>query len=282
MTDSAALRWSRLVAQRRAAAGDACAPGVGGARGAGMAERLRAASRRDMTETPVFAAVVGALGPERSVLDIGAGTGRYTVPLARSGCRIWALEPSAAMRDHLAEELAALSAEERARVQVVARAWPEGRGAVPGVEVALASLVVHFCPDCVGFLEGMEAVASRRCVVAIRAEQMHPLGERLWGRFHPDRPFPRQPVLADLLDVLRELGMTPEVQLHPALRPYGRYGSWEEARREAARLLELSTPEALERLDAELQGTLERDGDDWRVAGAPVREAVVSWTPRRP
>ena len=278
MNEPAAARWARLVAHRRS--GRSPFPGRGEGPPAGMAAGLRAASRRDMTRTPLFQAVVGALGPERTVLDLGAGTGRYTVPLARAGCRVWALEPSDGMREHLAEEMAALSLEEAARVHVVPRGWPEGRDAVPPVEVALASLVVHFSEDAVGFLQAMEAAATRRAVLAIRAGQMHPLAERLWPRFHPERPFPAQPILADLVDVLHEMGVEPEVGVHEAVRTYGRYATLEDARREAARMLDLTELDDLARLDAELPSALVQGDDGWRADAAPVHEAVVSWAPR--
>src|SRR4029079_17506368 len=39
------------------------------------------------------------LGGRSTVVDIGAGTGRATWPLAEPGCKVYAVEPSAAMRD---------------------------------------------------------------------------------------------------------------------------------------------------------------------------------------
>ena len=279
MSDSAAAQWARLVANRREGRGTITGRGEGPA--ARMAAGLRAASRRDMTQTPLFQAVVGGLGGERSVLDLGAGTGRYTVPLVRAGCRVWALEPSSGMREYLSEELAALSPAEAGRVQVVPQGWPEGRSAVPPVEVVLASLVVHFCEDPVAFIEAMAGMASRRCVIGIRVAQMHPLADRLWSEFHPERPFPAQPVLADLQAVLREMGVTPEVLEHEAVRPYGRYATQEEARADAVRLLDISVPEDLARLDHVLSTVLVAHGDGWVIDGGPAREAVVYWTPRR-
>jgi SAM-dependent methyltransferase len=43
------------------------------------------------------------LGPGRSVLELGAGTGRFTTLLVRSGAEVIATEPVAAMRERLAE-----------------------------------------------------------------------------------------------------------------------------------------------------------------------------------
>lgn len=274
---ASAARWTELVSHRHRQPGG---PGRGGP--GRMAENLREAGRRDMTRTPVYQAVVEALGPERTVLDIGAGPGRYTLPLARAGCRVWALEPSDVGRGYLREDAAQLPPEAAAAITVLAETWPDGRAAVPPVEVALASLVIHFCPDAAGFLTAMEAAASRRCVLAIRVGQMQPLLATLWPIFHPEEPLPRQPVLADLLAVMDELGIRPEVHRHQAMRAYGRYASREEARDHLVAALHLEGAPALERLDAELAGRLvPTDDGGWRAAEG-VQEAVVTWRPRRP
>lgn len=270
----AAARWSELVSARHRTGG---MPGGAGR----MAQNLREAGRRDMTRTPVFSTVIEACGPDRTVLDIGAGPGRYTLPLAKAGCRVWAVEPGEVMRQYLEEDRQRLPAEAAGRIQVVAGAWPQARSAIPEVEVALASLVVHFSADAVGFLQGMQQAATRRCVLAIRVGQMEPLAARLWPVFHPERPAPLQPVLADLLAVMREMDIHPDVQEHEAVRAYGgRYASRQEARARLASILHLESEADLARLDAKLQEALVPDGDGWRT-GEPVREAVVSWAPPR-
>jgi SAM-dependent methyltransferase len=268
---AAATRWAEMVSARHREGGIPGGPGR-------MAQNLREAGRRDMTQTPAFQAVLAACGPERTVVDIGAGTGRYTLPLARAGCRVWAVEPSEQMRVYLEEDRGALPAEAAARIRVVTGNWPEAEAEVPPVEVALASLVIHFYPDAVGFLEGMGRAATRRCVLAIRAGQMEPLAARLWPLFHPDRPAPAQPVLRDLLAVMEEAGLRADVETHAPARPYGRYRSREEARSRLAAMLRLDSDADLARLDTELRGLLVADGDGWR-GGDPVEEALVSWTP---
>ena len=273
----AAEHWSHLVAHR---GGPGRGPGGGGGGPdfGSMADRLSRDGRRDMTRTPAFEGVAAALGPERSVLDIGAGTGRYSLPLAAAGCRVQALEPSAEMRSRLERALADGPAEVAGRVAVLAAPWPAPPGTVEPVEVALASLVIHFCADAPGFIRAMAAAASRRCVIAIRADQHHPLAERLWPRFHPDLPHPDQPVADDLLWVLDEMGIRPEVRVHDPARPYGHYGSPEEAVRQLSGLLRLEAA-AAEALDREVRPLLRPDGDGWVVDGPPVREALVSWIP---
>ena len=276
----AAERWMALVANRTR--GDGPSPGARGmGPGPGMAERLREDASHDMTRAPLYQAVLAGLGPERTVLDIGAGPGRYSLPLARAGCRVWAVEPGDPMRQVLEADRATLAPEAAARLTVVAGAWPESRAVVPPVEVAFASLVIHFCPDAPAFLRAMSAAASRRCLLAIREGQMNPLVEALWPRFHPDRPFPRQPVLSDLRAVLEEVGILAEVRVHGAMRRYGHFASREEARTRLAGMLGVEGPDDLARLDEALDGQLTPGEDGGVAAGEPVREGLLEWTPVR-
>ena len=162
---------------------------------------------------------------------------------------MWAVEPSEQMRVYLEEDRGALPPDASARIRVVTGNWPEVQAEVPPVEVPLASLVIHFYADAAGFLEGMGRAATRRCVLAIRAGQMEPLAARLWPLFHPDRPAPAQPVLRDVLAVMEEVGLHPDVQTHAPARPYGRYPSREEARSRLAAMLRLESDADLARLD---------------------------------
>ncbi|WP_448204372.1 class I SAM-dependent methyltransferase [Azospirillum sp. sgz302134] len=53
------------------------------------------------------------------VLEIGCGTGRLTIPLARAGHEVWAVDVSAAMLDQLRAKLAAEPPEVQTRVHIV-------------------------------------------------------------------------------------------------------------------------------------------------------------------
>lgn len=53
------------------------------------------------------------------VLEIGCGTGRLTIPLARAGHEVWAVDVSAAMLDQLGAKLAREAPEVQARVHPV-------------------------------------------------------------------------------------------------------------------------------------------------------------------
>jgi ubiquinone/menaquinone biosynthesis C-methylase UbiE len=66
------------------------------------------------------AAIEWLLGPEPlDVLDLGAGTGKLTAALLAAGHRVTALEPSAGMRDVLAERVAAVAGREARGLTIV-------------------------------------------------------------------------------------------------------------------------------------------------------------------
>jgi len=48
----------------------------------------------------------GALKKGFKVLDVGAGSGRYAIPMAKMGCEVTALEPAAAMVEQIRERMA--------------------------------------------------------------------------------------------------------------------------------------------------------------------------------
>ena len=241
-----------------------------------MADALRSPSDHDLKDHPVTQEVLAHLGPQRTVVDIGAGIGRFTVPLAAMGCDVWAIEPSALMRDQLHQTL--ITNKLDSRVHTVAGLWPGVE--VPTVEVALAAFVIHFSPDPRQFVQAMEAAATVRCVMAIHVDHMFSGLDDLWAVFHPDRPAPTSPVFRDVYTLLWNEGIVADVHV---VEDPPRDGLWRDPHKVLdglADLLQIDTDAEREHL-----ATLVREGWETRegtlMTPSSHRWALVSWTPRK-
>ena len=180
---------------------------------AAIAARYAARTRRTPQPDDFMRWLLPHIAPGMSVLDIGAGTGRYVAPLLAAGCHVTALEPSAAMRGQL---LAAHAETAPDRLQVVTGTWPETN--VPHCDVAMAVHVLYAVRDVAPFLLAMDAVARERCVVVLGAR--HPTTPilPLWAAYHGERRAPL-PAAYECLAVLAQLGIAADVSVLPAREP---------------------------------------------------------------
>ena len=85
--------------------------------GAGYDSSYRQADYFGSEPSPLLSRFADWIPSGARVLDIGAGQGRNTLPLARSGCRVTALEPSAVGLEIIGERAAA----ENLAVELVAQ-----------------------------------------------------------------------------------------------------------------------------------------------------------------
>jgi SAM-dependent methyltransferase len=123
----------------------------------------RTKKRNEERKDPLLEYVLNDLKPGETVLDIGAGTGRWTVPLAKQARQVTAVEPSAAMLDILKENAkeAGLT-----NVEIIQSTWETAR--VSPHDIAVCAHAMYQTPDLVAFSRQMEANATRRCYLAIR------------------------------------------------------------------------------------------------------------------
>lgn len=103
------------------------------------------------------------LKPGETALDIGTGTGRWTVPLTKKAEEVTAVEPSAAMLDILkgnAKEVGLTN------IEIIHPTWEAAR--VTPHDVAVCAHAMYQTPDLVAFARQMETNAARRCYLAMR------------------------------------------------------------------------------------------------------------------
>ena len=160
---------------------------------AGMVERWRrvareldSGSRADPDHLLAF--ILGRLTPEMSVLDVGAGIGRWTVPIAKAVRQVTAVEPVPGMREVLAERAAAHGLTSLTIVDVP---WMEAE--VPPHDVVIAAHATYTTIELFNFACKMDAIARRTCYLALRVPAhdgvIGELSEFIHGRWHDSPNF---------------------------------------------------------------------------------------------
>lgn len=142
------------------------------------------------------------VGPDATVIDIGAGTGRYTLPVARWAREVIAVEPSPVMSGYLRENLARRGID---NVMLVARRWEVAEVAV--ADFAVCSHVLYDVLEIDAFLRKMDELARHGCFIVHHREQFDLIARRLWPLVHGEERAP-MPMFDLLLEVLNEIGVS--------------------------------------------------------------------------
>lgn len=236
--------------------------------------------RHAVARSDYAATVLGAVDPVladcASALDVGAGCGALTLPLAGRLRHVTALEPAPAMAKALREEAAARGL---ANVEVVEAAW----GEVPAGphDLVLCAHVGEVLRPAAAFLREVSSVA-RRWVVLVRDAAPEPGELRdkfFFGELYPrllGRPYETGcPDPVETVDRLRTLGITPDVTAirYRSDQPFDDLeeacGFWEE-------YLGLAAGAHRQFLRNFLADRLVRDGGGW-LAPYAKRALVITW-----
>jgi SAM-dependent methyltransferase len=164
--------------------------------------RTRARRAGDRPATPSNREAARFLPPGGSVLDVGAGGGAASLPLAGAAGKLVAVDESAGM------VAAFLAAAEAAGVpaEAVEGRWPEVADRVAPADVVVCHHVLYNVADLAPFVDALTGHARRRVVAELT--ERHPLVGLgpLWRRFHGlDRP--TGPSADDAAAALEALGL---------------------------------------------------------------------------
>ncbi len=155
------------------------------------AERVRsfdAALRVSTFPLQVMAALRPVLRQCRTALDVGAGVGALTIPLARRLAQVTALEPSGTMRDALQQNIRRAR---RTNITVLNGHW--GEPALNRYDLVLVANVAPIFDRLASFIAEVHTVA-RRAVALV--QNVGPGTEKFYyGELYPlllGRPYPRR------------------------------------------------------------------------------------------
>jgi SAM-dependent methyltransferase len=215
--------------------------------------------------------------PEDRWLDIGAGAGRYALPLAARVGEVIALEPSASMRNALRT-----GKEEHglANVRIVAGAWPaalETLGEPPVADVSFIAHVGYDIEEIGPFIDAMERAASRLCVAMLTDQSPASVADPFWPIVHGMERVPL-PALPELVELLRARGRSTEIRrVERAPRTFDSFDGLATFVRRQLWIAEDGEKEA--RFRAALVGMArERDDDGWTLASPPVGSiGILTW-----
>jgi SAM-dependent methyltransferase len=146
--------------------------------------------------------------PGETWLDIGAGAGRYALPLALRVGEVIALDPSAGMLQALRDGM------ERHRihnVRPIHARWPmDAEAEAPRADVALIAHLGHDVEAIGDFLDAMEATAGRLCVAVMTERAPSASVGPFWPVVHGE-PHVELPALGEFLAILDARGRHPSV-----------------------------------------------------------------------
>ena len=206
------------------------------------------------------------------VLDVGAGTGRYAIPLAELGARVTAIEPNGAMADLLEQDA-------RARGVSVAMErgeWPAAAERVGSGDVVLCAHVVYPIADVVGFIRALDRAARCAVVLVARLGQPDEVAARMFPLVHGEERIP-MPNLPELYNVLLQIGIPASVTLHPFETRWNFPDAEAAITEVAARLGVEDDPERRARIETAVRSRLvPRGGEVW-LAPREAYQGVVWW-----
>jgi SAM-dependent methyltransferase len=172
---------------------------------AAIASDFRAHPRR--TDEPALDVLRSLVVPGETWLDIGAGGGRYALPLALQAKTVIAVEPSEGMQRVLREGMVEHGI---SNIDIVSARWP--MQAPPIADVALMAHIGYDIEEIGPFLEAMEASTRRLCVaVLVTPSPPHP-AEAFWPPIHGEARV-SLPALTEFLVLLLARGRLFDLRL---------------------------------------------------------------------
>lgn len=172
------------------------------------ARRFHSTTKDVALQDPLLRRLQSVITSQTSVLDVGAGTGRFTLALALTARHITAVEPNAAMLGYLLHDASEQGFTNITTMQTNWQDAPEDLAA----EVVICSHVLYPIVDIEPFLAKLYQATHHTCYIYMRAISIDALTGHLWQHFHRDeRRLP--PGYIHALDVLYEMGLYADVEI---------------------------------------------------------------------
>lgn len=253
-----AARWRRIVEDRATLAAAHPDPTY-------WDRRARTFARSTHGRADEFLTVIEPyLSPRKTLIDVGAGTGRHATPLAGRLEWVTAVEPSEGMRSHIPP---------RDNMTVIASTWEDAE--VAPADFVICCHVMYGVADPVPFLSKMNTAARERVFVMMRETELPHPGAVLRRRLLGDQG-PRLPKFSELFMLLLQMGIAPDVHFvrYPMVN---RYAGMDEALEDSRLVFGDNWDEAA--ATTVLEEVLRPDGDQLVFDGGETLSGVAHWQP---
>ena len=235
------------------------------------AQRFARFSRQLDPDDPFLRVVRTQARPSDTLLDVGAGAGRFALPLARDVTTVVAVDPSPAM---LAELRQAADTAGIRNVETVEARWEEA-DLLPA-DLVICAHVVYPLRQIGPFVEKLDAHVGRSGFIYMRLGQVDDWVAEAWEQVHGEPRLPH-PDFRLLERVLAELHIPATLEL-VSFTNRVTYAGIDEARDDLGERLGVApgSPEA-DRLDAYLRERLLPVSDGVGFPPRPVQGAIFCW-----
>lgn len=273
--EAAVARWQAIV-KARAAQMDAAYARLGRTSADFWDRRARnfhRVTRESATSDPFYHFLRPHVASQHNILDVGAGTGRFTLALAPLAAHITALEPNASMLNYLRGETAARNL---SNVTLLQSTW-ESAPADLHADLVICSHVLYPILDIEAFLTKLYRASTGASYLYMRGTAIDGITAPFWQHFHgTERCQP--PAYIHALDVLYQLGIYANVEVVKA--PFRlSYPSLQHAEDELLEQLILEdTAQKRAELRDLLKGWLVESNDgSWHSPEQTMTSAILWW-----
>jgi hypothetical protein len=217
--------------------------------------------------------VLSLVEPADKWLDLGAGAGRFALPIALRCRGVIAVEPSNGMVSALRE---ALDEEGIENVEVFQERWP-GPSLAPGADVGFIAHIGYDIEEIGPFLDQLERQSRRLCAALLFVVSPTSDFAPLWQPVHGE-PRVTLPGLREFAALLYARGRRPETQLIDLPpRSYKDVGALHEAARRPTWVLPGGEKDAALRIACEELAVQVEGGIS--LSSSPRSLGIVTWRP---
>jgi hypothetical protein len=216
--------------------------------------------------------IIDNIDCETTVIDVGAGSGRWTIPLAQKARSITAVEPSEDMRKVLEESISNSGVK---NVRIIRNSWEEA--APEPHDIVVCAHAMYSSPDLASFVRKMEKYSAKACYMAVRLPPADGIIGELCLKKYGHRHDSPNAIIA--YNALYSLGVYPNILMETGDTYQWTNNSFEEAFIRAKRHLKLESNTVY---DALIRQTLDRRlirSNDTFIWPDGMRSALLYWTP---